>query len=130
MPRLKSERSYWLGLSAAYGVALALLTMTDLPWPGSLPIFAALVVFIVVQGLLYGQFDKAVLYEVDPRKGTAGALLTFFPLGTYLIRGSEIALWAGPLYGLIASAGSYAILKKYGYFYRPAVPATELGSTK
>ncbi len=125
MPRFRSANSYWMGLSAAYGIVASLLCVAELSQPWLLVIFGALLLFVLAQGMLYGQLARAIAYEVDPKKGTAGAIMTIFPLGTYLIRGSEIALWAGPLYGLAAFAGSFVVLKKHGYFYEPAAVESE-----
>lgn len=116
MARLQSANGYWLGLSAAYGATLALVTAIEWPWPWLLVIFGALLVFLVIHAWLHGQLRCAPLPDLDPRRGSAPALLTIFPVLTLLVRGSPVALWAGPALGAVAFAVSYVCLKKYGYF--------------
>ena len=113
-----------MGLSAAYGSSTAVLTIAD--WPWTLLTFAILLLFMVVQGLYYGQIGRGVLQEVDLRKGTTVAIPCLFPPLTLLVRGSDIAMWTGPILGLITFAVTYAVLKKHGYFYKPSRSEPEL----
>ncbi|UOD80707.1 hypothetical protein [Paenarthrobacter ureafaciens] len=116
MPRFHSANSYWLGLSAAYGTTLALVTAIEWPWPWLLTIFGALLVFLVIHAWLYGQLGRAPFKDLDAGKDSGLAILTIFPVLALLVRGSPVALWAGPALGVIACAVSYVCLKKYGYF--------------
>lgn len=116
MPRFHSANGYWLGLSAAYGATLALVTALEWPWPWLLTIFGALLVFLVIHAWLYGQLGRALFTDLDPGKDSGLAILTIFPVLALLVRGSPTALWGGPALGVIACAVSYVCLKKYGYF--------------
>ncbi|MFF1831785.1 hypothetical protein [Paenarthrobacter sp. NPDC058040] len=117
MTSKKSANNYWLGLSAACGVFMALSIMMDFPWLWL--VFGAMMLFLVLQAMYYGQIGRGALQDVTPRKGSATAFMPFFfPLAT-LIRGSDAVVWAAPLLGIAGFAVSYACLRRDGYFYRP-----------
>ncbi|MFJ4210467.1 hypothetical protein ACIPY2_18600 [Paenarthrobacter sp. NPDC089675] len=117
MARGTSATNYWLGLSVAVGLFMALTTMLDFPWIWL--VLGATMLFLVLQAIYYGQFGRGVLQDVNYGKSSSAAAMPFlFPV-SILIRGSDIAVWAGPLLGLVGFAVSYLCLKKAGYFYRP-----------
>lgn len=99
---------------------MALSTVIDFPW--MLIVLGAMMLFLALQAVYYGQIGRGALQDVTPRKGSATAFMPFFfPLAT-LIRGSDAVVWAAPLLGLAGFAVSYACLRRDGYFYRPAEP--------
>ena len=51
-----TARSYWLPLSAIFGVTMGVVAMTDPPW--SVIVVAAFILFVVVQGIHHSQFRR------------------------------------------------------------------------
>lgn len=122
MARGKSANNYWLGLSVAVGLFMALITMLDFPWIWL--VLGVTMLFLFLQAIYYGQIGRGVFRDINYGKSSSAAMPFLFPV-SILIRGSDFAIWAGPLLGLVGFAVSYLCLKKAGYFYRAAEEDSE-----
>ncbi|MGP0223296.1 hypothetical protein [Paenarthrobacter sp. NCHU4564] len=113
MWHLKSAKGHRLGLSAASGVGLALFTMVG--WPWLLLVFVGLMAFLAGLAMYYRQFMHGTGQDASAGKGSALAVIPcLFPV-TLLVRGSEPAVWAGVLLGLVGCLVTYVCLKRAGY---------------
>ena len=108
-------RSYWLGLAVSYGLALAVATVADWPWP--LVVLGVLILFIILQGRHYGQIGRKIHREPGSDAPAISLLASAFTAAAILIHGTSIAIWAGPLVGGVTAVVMYLVLAKYGRFY-------------
>lgn len=109
-------RNYWLALAAMYGLTLSVVAMADWPWP--LIMGAAFVLFAVLQGIRYRQIGRDIqgkLATASPGVGIVGGI---FGAGALLIHGTPVALWSGPLLGVVTFVAMYLYLHRFGRFYR------------
>lgn len=108
-------RNYWLALAAMYGLTLSVVAMAEWPWP--LIMGAAFILFGVLHGLRYRQVGRNVqgkLATASPGVGVVGGI---FGAAAILIHGNPVAIWAGPLLGLVTFLGMYLYLHRFGRFY-------------
>jgi len=108
-------RNYWLALAAMYGLTLSVVAMAEWPWP--LIMGAAFILFGVLHGLRYRQVGRTVqgkLATASPGVGVVGGI---FGAAAILIHGTPVALWAGPLLGLVTFLGMYLYLHRFGRFF-------------
>ncbi|UVJ39669.1 hypothetical protein [Arthrobacter sp. CJ23] len=108
-------RNYWLGLAAMYGLTLSVVAMAAPPW--SLVMVASFVLFAVLQGIRYRQIARNIqgkLATASPGVGVVGGL---FGVGAILIHGTAVAMWAGPLLGLVTFIAMYLYLQRFGRFH-------------
>ena len=108
-------RSYWLGLAISYGLALTAATVADWPWP--LVVLGVFVLFIILQGLHYGQIGRKVHREPGSDAPAISLLASAFTAAAILIHGTSVAIWAGPLLGGVTAVVMYLVLAKHGRFY-------------
>jgi heme A synthase len=109
------SRNYWLGLAAMYGLTLSVVAVAEMPWP--LIMGGAFILFAVLHSIRYRQLGRKIqgkLATASPGVGVVGAV---FGAAAVLIHGTPIALWAGPLLGIIAFLGMYLYLHRFGRFY-------------
>jgi len=116
-------RSYWVGLAVSYGLALTVATVADWPWP--LVVLGVFILFIVLQGLHYGQIGRKVHREPASDAPAISLLASAFTAAAILIHGTSIAIWAGPLLGGVTAVVMYLVLAKYGRFYSPSSAGTD-----
>jgi hypothetical protein len=116
-------RNYWLALAAMYGLTLSVVAMAHWPWP--LIMGAAFILFGVLHGLRYRQVGRNVqgkLATASPGVGVVGGI---FGAAAILISGTPLAIWAGPLLGVVTFLGMYLYLHRFGRFYgEPSETAT------
>ena len=116
-------RNYWLALAAMYGLTLSVVAMAHWPWP--LIMGAAFILFGVLHGLRYRQVSRNVqgkLATASPGVGVVGGI---FGAAAILISGTPLAIWAGPLLGVVTFLGMYLYLHRFGRFYgEPSETAT------
>lgn len=116
-------RNYWLALAAMYGLTLSVVAMAEWPWP--LIVGAAFILFGVLHGRRYRQVGRNVqgkLATASPGAGTVGGI---FGAAAILLHGTPVAIWAGPLLGLLTFIGMYLYLYRFGRFYgEPSETAT------
>ena len=116
-------RNYWLALAAMYGLTLSVVAMAHWPWP--LIMGAAFILFGVLHGLRYRQVGRNVqgkLATASPGVGVVGGI---FGAAAILLSGTPIAIWAGPLLGVVTFLGMYLYLHRFGRFYgEPSETAT------
>lgn len=106
-----------------YGLTLSVVAMAEWPWP--LIMGAAFILFGVLHGLRYRQVGRNVqgkLATASPGVGVAGGI---FGAAAILIHGTPVAIWAGPLLGVVTFLAMYLYLHRFGRFYRgPSETAT------
>jgi hypothetical protein len=110
-----TARNYWLALAATYGLTLSVAAMADWPWP--LLMGGAFILFVVLHSFRYRQVGRKIqgtLATASPGVGVAGSILG---AGALLVRGTPVAIWAGPLLGVIAFLGMFLYLQRFGRFY-------------
>ena len=98
-----------------YGLTLSVVAMADWPWP--LIMGAAFILFGVLHGLRYRQVGRNVqgkLATASPGVGVVGGI---FGAAAILLSGTPIAIWAGPLLGVVTVLGMYLYLHRFGRFY-------------
>ncbi|UVJ39135.1 hypothetical protein [Arthrobacter sp. CJ23] len=117
-----AQRNYWLGLSAMYGLTLSVVAMAPWPWP--LIMVASFLLFAALQAMHYRQLGRHIQGKLATANPGGAALTGTFGLGAILLQGSPIALWAGPLLGLITFIGTYLYLHKYGRFHKASSATT------
>lgn len=108
-------RNYWLGLAAMYGLTLGVVAVAEMPWP--LMMGGAFILFAVLHSIRYRQLGRKIqgkLATASPGVGVVGAV---FGAAAVIIHGTPIALWAGPLLGIISFLGMYLYLHRFGGFY-------------
>ncbi|GAB2732766.1 hypothetical protein GCM10027038_33980 [Arthrobacter bambusae] len=111
-------RNYWLALSALFGVTVSVVSMTDPPW--SLIMVAAFILFAVLQAIHYRQLGREIQGKLATANPGAGVVAAVFGGAAVLIHGTPIALWAGPVLGLVTFVGMYLFLHRYGRFHKGA----------
>ncbi|WP_162943602.1 hypothetical protein [Arthrobacter celericrescens] len=111
-----TARSYWLPLSALFGVTISVVAMTDPPW--SVIMVAAFLLFAVMQSIHYRQISREIQGSFASASPGVGILGAVFGGAAVLIHGTPIALWAGPVLGLITFAGTYGYLLRFGRFHK------------
>ena len=107
-----TARSYWLPLSAIFGVTISVVAMTDPPW--SVIMVAAFILFVVVQGIHYRRLRREVQGKAATAGPGVGILGAVFGGAAVLLHGTSIATWAGPVLGLVTFAGTYLYLRRLG----------------
>jgi hypothetical protein len=115
MNKNATVRKYWLTLAAMYGLTLSVVAMADWPWP--LFMGGAFILFGVLHSIRYRQVGRKVqgkLATASPGVGVVGGI---FGAAAVLIRGTPVAIWAGPLLGVFTFLGMYLYLHRYGWFY-------------
>ncbi|WP_314194747.1 hypothetical protein [uncultured Arthrobacter sp.] len=115
MNRNATVRNYWLALAAMYGLTLSVVAMADWPWP--LFMGGAFILFAILHSIRYRQVGQKVegkLATASPGVGVVGGI---FGAAAVLIHGTPVAIWAGPLLGVITFLGMYLYLHRYGRFY-------------
>jgi hypothetical protein len=115
-------RNYWLALAAMYGLTVSVVAMADGPWP--LVMVASFILFTILQGLAYRQIGRNVqgkLATASPGVGVVGGV---FGAAAILIHGTAVAMWAGPLLGLVTFIGMYLYVRRFGRFYRDSSETT------
>lgn len=118
----KSANNYWVGLAATFGLTLAVIVMTEWPWP--LIEGAVFILFLVLQGIHYGQIGGNVQRELGSNNAATTSLLaSAFTAAAILVRSSEIAAWVGPVLGFVTFLCMYLYLKKYATFHQQAPDA-------
>lgn len=108
-------KNYWLALAAMYGLTLSVVAVAEMPWP--LIMGGAFILFAVLHSIRYRQLSRRIqgkLATASPGVGVVGAV---FGAAAVLIHGTPIALWAGPLLGVIAFLGMYLYLQRFGRFF-------------
>lgn len=110
-----TARGYWLPLSALFGVTISVVAMTDPPW--SVIMVAAFLLFVVIQGIHYGQIGREVQGKLATASPGVGILAAVFGGAAVLIHGTPVAFWAGPVLGLATFAATYLYLQRFGRFY-------------
>jgi hypothetical protein len=110
-------RNYWLVLAAMYGLTLSVVAMTDWPWP--LFMGAAFVLFAVLHSIRYRQLSRKIQGKLDTANPSVGVVGGVFGAAAILIHGTPIAIWAGPLLGIVTFLAMYLYLHRFGRFYRP-----------
>ncbi|MFD0047020.1 hypothetical protein ACFVGV_17700 [Pseudarthrobacter scleromae] len=109
-----TARNYWLSLAAMYGLTLSVVAVAEMPWP--LIMGGAFILFAVLHSIRHRQIGRKIqgkLATASPGVGVVGAV---FGAAAVLIHGTPIALWAGPLLGVIAFLGMYLYLHRFGRF--------------
>lgn len=109
-------RGYWLPLSALFGVTISVVAVTDPPW--SVIMVAAFLLFVVIQGVHYGQIGREIQGKLATASPGVGILGAVFGGAAVLVHGTPIAFWAGLALGLITFAVTYLYLQRFGRFYR------------
>ncbi|MBT8161651.1 MULTISPECIES: hypothetical protein [Arthrobacter] len=117
-----TARAYWLPLSALFGVTISVVAMTDPPW--SVIMVAAFLLFVVIQGIHYGQIGREIQGKLATAGPGVGILGAVFGGAAVLVRSTPVAFWAGPVLGLITFAGTYLYLQRFGRFYRRSSETT------
>ncbi|WP_422936231.1 hypothetical protein [Sinomonas sp. P47F7] len=113
----KSPRRYWAELAGAFALSLSVIaTAPGLVWPISF--LVAFVAFIVVHAIYYGQVGRHIQGRLVTATPGAGALAMLFGAGALLLRGSEIAYWAGPLLAVAGFVVMFLFLDRFGKFYQ------------
>ncbi|MFF2298608.1 hypothetical protein ACX801_03155 [Arthrobacter bambusae] len=92
--------------------------MTDPPW--SLIMVAAFILFAVLQAIHYRQLGREIQGKLATANPGAGVVAAVFGGAAVLIHGTPIALWAGPVLGLVTFVGMYLFLHRYGRFHKGA----------
>lgn len=110
-----TERNYWLALSALFGATVSVVAMTDPPW--SVAMVLAFVLFVVLQSIHYRQIGHHVQGKLATANPGVGILGAVFGGAAVLIHGSPIALWAGPVLGLVTFVGMFLFLQRFGRFH-------------
>ncbi|WP_136017921.1 hypothetical protein [Arthrobacter silvisoli] len=85
--------------------------MTDPPW--SVIMVVAFILFVVMQGVHYRQIRREIQGKLATASPGAGILGAVFGGAAVLVHGSPIALWAGPVLGLITFVGTYLYLRRF-----------------
>lgn len=111
-----TARNYWLALTALFGVTVSVVAMADLPW--SLIMVAAFLLFAVLQGVHYRQLGRDIQGRMATANPGVGILGAVFGGAAVLIHGTPIALWAGPVLGLVTFVGMYLFLTRFGRFHQ------------
>ena len=70
-----TARSYWLPLSAIFGVTMGVVAMTDPPW--SVIVVAAFILFVVVQGIHHSQIRREIQGKLPTASPGVGILRRF-----------------------------------------------------
>ena len=113
----KKAKNYWMAVPAAYGGTLAVVVITEWPWP--LIAGAAFLLLLILQRF-HGHARRKDWAEPGTDSATLGLLSSTFGAAAILIHGSVIAAWAGPLLGLITFAALYFWLARRGGVHRHA----------
>lgn len=109
-------RNYWLVLAAMYGLTLSVVAMTDWPWP--LFMGAAFILFAVLHGIRYRQVSRKIQGKLATASPGVGVVGSIFGAASVLIHGTQVAIWAGPLLGLLTFVGMYLYLHRFGRFHQ------------
>ena len=109
-------RNYWLVLAAMYGLTLSVVAMADWPWP--LLMGAAFILFAVLHGIRYRQVSRKIQGKLATASPGVGILGSIFGAASILIHDTHVAIWAGPLLGLVTFAGMYFYLHRFGRFHQ------------
>lgn len=107
-------RNYWLALAAMYGLTLNVIVMAAWPWP--LLMGGAFIFFAVIHGVRYRQVGRKVqvrLATANPSVGIIGGILG---AAAILIRGTAVAIWGGPVLGVLTFVAMYLYLRRFGRF--------------
>lgn len=115
------SQHYWLALAAMYGLTVSVVAMAAWPWP--LIMVAAFLLFAFMQAAYYRQLGGKIQGKLATANPGVAAVAGTFGLGAILIQGSPIALWAGPVLGLVTFVGTYLYLRKFGRFHKDSQPA-------
>ncbi|MDQ4500706.1 hypothetical protein [Sinomonas sp. ASV322] len=112
----KSPRRYWIELSAAFAVALDVSVVM----PG-LALMAAMLLGLVVATFIHAVYYGQIGRHIQGKFATAtpGMGLTGMPFAAaaLLLRGTEIAYWAGPLLAAAGFVVMFLFLDRFGKFY-------------
>ncbi|OAE00737.1 hypothetical protein [Arthrobacter sp. OY3WO11] len=108
-------RNYWLALTATYGLTLCVVAMADWPWP--LFMGGAFILVVVLHSVRYRQVGRKIHGRLATAGPGVGVLGSIFGAGALLVRGTPVAIWAGPLLGVIAFLGVFLYLQRFGRLY-------------
>lgn len=108
-------RDYWLVLAAMYGLTLSVVAMAEWPWPAFMG--AAFVLFAVLHSIRYRQLSRKIQGKLATANPSVGVVGGVFGAAAILIRGTPIAIWAGPLLGVVTFLAMYPYLQRFGRFY-------------
>lgn len=110
-------KNYWMAVAAPYGGTLAVVVITEWPWP--LIAGAAFLLLLILQRF-HGHARRKDWAEPGTDSATLGLLSSTFGAAAILIHGSDIAVWAGPLLGLITFVALYFWFARRGGVHRHA----------
>ncbi len=105
-------RNHWLALAATYGLTVSVVAMADWPWP---LLMGGAFILVVVLHRQVGRKTQARPATAGPGAGVIGSI---FGAGALLVRGTPVAIWAGPLLGAIAFLGVFLYLQRFARTYR------------
>ncbi|MEZ2390471.1 hypothetical protein AB6813_13155 [bacterium RCC_150] len=88
------------------------VALADEPWP--LIMLGCFILFTIVQDSLYRRIDEDLRGKTTSSPGAA-LLGIVFGAVAFLLRGTAIVPWAGPLLGVITFIGLYVYLRWYGF---------------
>jgi len=77
----------------------------------------AFILFAVLHSIRYRQVGRKIqgkLATASPGVGIVGGI---FGAAAVLIHGTQVAIWAGPLLGVLTFLGMYLYLHRYARFY-------------
>ncbi|MBU8868429.1 hypothetical protein [Paenarthrobacter aromaticivorans] len=117
------KANYWMAVPAAYGGTLAVVVITEWPWP--LIAGAAFVLLLILQRF-HGRAEHKAQAEPGTDSATLGLLSSTFGAAAILIHGSDIAVRAGPLLGLITFVTLHFWLARRGRIHQHASGNPEL----
>lgn len=114
-PALAKARSYWMGLSIAFGVGLGLYAAAPAPW--HLVSAGAYVVFVVIQAAVYGQIKPALEGKLAFNSASFGLLALLLVVAAVVSRDSPYSLLLGIGLGVLSGVSMFWVLTRRGRFY-------------
>ncbi|MEA5453879.1 hypothetical protein SPF06_04010 [Sinomonas sp. JGH33] len=111
-PTVRTGRSYWLAISAIYGISLGFMAVADRVWLWA--VLPGFVLGLVVLARLYGQLQAWVQGRSVP--AWIGILAFILGVAATQIHASGLAIWLGPIFAAAALGALFVLLDRFGKF--------------
>ncbi|MFJ3957388.1 hypothetical protein [Arthrobacter sp. NPDC090010] len=114
-PALRTARSYWLGLSVAFGLGLGCFAALPSPWHWVST--GVVILFLLGQAAMYGQVKPALQGKFAINSASFGLLVMILVVAAVVSRDSAFAVLLGIAVGLLGAISMFWVLVRRGRFY-------------
>ncbi|MEZ2372813.1 hypothetical protein [Arthrobacter sp. RCC_34] len=114
-PTLAKARSYWMGLSIAFGLGLGLYAAAPAPWHWVSA--GAFVLFVLIQAAVYGQIKPALQGKLAFNSASFGLRILLLVVAAVVSRDSAYSLLLGIGLAVLSGVSMFWVLTRRGRFY-------------